>query len=264
LLPQDSGKSYWDSIAGVDFDHVWRRHADRVNQSLLSRWLSLAQPNAVLKTDAFDEAVGDGPWGAMPGTALAVCVDVSPETLKKAAPRHSRLRFLGADARNLPIAGSSIDCVLSLSTLDHFNDKAEIRKSLAEVFRVLRPGGTLVLTLDNPDNPAVRLRNSVPTNVLYRTGLVPYQVGETLSEREMRRELADLGFEVTSLAHILHCPRVLAVPLSGLAARLPSAGQKLWLSMLFGWELLEKLPTARWTGHFVAALARKPAPRSEA
>ncbi len=190
-------------------------------------------------------------------------MDVSPEALKKAEARHGSLRLLCADARILPIAGSSIDCILSLSTLDHFKDKSEIRESLAELFRVLRPGGTLLLTLDNPDNPAVRLRNALPDSVLYRTGLVPYHVGATFSEGELRRELNGLGFELQSLTHVLHCPRVLAVPLSGFAARLPGAVQAIWLSMLFAWEWLEKLPTARWTGHYVAALARKPAPRND-
>jgi SAM-dependent methyltransferase len=235
-----------------------------VNQSLLSRWLDGGSPKVVLKTDAFDEAVGKGPWAAMNGTALGVCLDVSPETLKKAASRNGTLMFAGADTRRLPIAGSSIDCVLSLSTLDHFSDKAAIRRALSELFRVLRPGGTMVLTLDNPANPAIRLRNALPKSALYRTGLVPYRVGETFDESELRMELSDLGFEIRSMTHVLHCPRLLAVPLSRAAAKLPPAWQRGWLSALYWWEWLERLPTSHWTGHYVAALARKPAPRDRA
>jgi hypothetical protein len=117
------------------------------------------------------------------------------------------------------------------------------------------------LTLDNPANPAVGLRNALPKSALYRTGLVPYHVGQTFDEPELRRELSGLGFEIESIKHILHCPRLLAVPMSRLVAHLPEAWHKAWLSILFSWEWLEKLPTARWSGHFVAALARKPAPR---
>lgn len=258
MITRDSGSAYWDAIAGKDFDVVWRRHADAVNARLLERWLAGAPQQPVLKTDAFDEAMGEGPWGAFASKPKAICMDVSIETLKAASGRHPEFLTLGADARSISLRSDSVGCVVSLSTLDHFESKTEIRQSLAEIYRVLRPGGLLVVTLDNPGNPVVGLRNRLPKGALYSTGVVPYRVGATLGARELRRELKTLGFEILATAHIMHCPRVVAVPFSGLVARLPRWWRKQWWAMLMGWEVLGKLPTAELTGYFAAALARKP------
>lgn len=258
MITRDSGSAYWDTVAGKDFDIVWRSHADAVNARLLKRWLAGALPQPVLKTDAFDEAMGEGPWGAFGMKPKAVCMDVSMETLKAASGRHPEFLMLGADVRSLPLKSDSVGCVISLSTLDHFGSEIEIRQSLKEIFRVLRPGGTLLLTLDNPGNPVVGLRNRLPKGALYSTGVVPYRVGATLGAKALGRELRALGFEILETGHIMHCPRVAAVPLSGLVGRMPWRLRKLWWAALMGWEFLGNLPTAGLTGHFAAALARKP------
>src|SRR5690349_14983203 len=39
---------------------LWRRHSDRTNGALLSRWLPHEPGGRVLKTDLFDEATGAG------------------------------------------------------------------------------------------------------------------------------------------------------------------------------------------------------------
>src|SRR5437867_12508286 len=55
---------YWDRIAR-EWPHqartpLWRQHSDRVNGALLARWLPRRPMGFVLKTDLFEEAVGDG------------------------------------------------------------------------------------------------------------------------------------------------------------------------------------------------------------
>ncbi len=258
MITTDSGTAYWDTVAGKDFDSVWRRHADAVNARLLRRWLGETAPEPVLKTDAFDEAQGEGPWAGIGGRPRTICMDVSTETLKGACARHPEMLLLGADARSLPLSGGSVGCVISLSTLDHFESPREIGQSLAEIYRVLRPGGLAVVTLDNPGNPVVGLRNRLPKGALYSTGVVPYRVGATLGMKALKRELRTLGFEILETDYIMHCPRVAAVPMSELVGRLPGWWIETWWAMLLGCEALGKLPTAGWTGHFAAALARKP------
>lgn len=54
-----------------------------------------------------------------------------------------RARFLRGDAQSLPFPADTFDAVLSQEALLHIPDKA---KSLAECFRVLKPGGRIAFT----------------------------------------------------------------------------------------------------------------------
>ena len=246
----------WDALAGEAFNAVWRAHADAVNRALLGRWLGHSRAGRVLKTDAFDEAMGEGAMGE--GACSVVAVDVAHSLLKTAAVRHPGLQVVCADARSLPVRPGSMDCAISLSTLDHFDSTADIGVALGELARVLKPGARLVVTLDNPQNPVVGLRNVLPQGPLRAAGLLAYQVGATLDEAGLKRALAAAGFEVDGSAFILHCPRVLAVPVSNLIARHAPGLRTRWLRFLMAWERLGQWPLARRTGHFVAVLARRP------
>jgi len=135
---------------------------------------------------------------------------------------------------------------VSNSTLDHFPALAEVETAVRELHRVLAPGGLLVLTLDNPWNPLVALRNALPFGPLARIGLVPYYVGATCGPRRLRRLLGEAGFLVEELGAVLHVPRVAAR-----ALRPP-------LRLLVAAERLGRWPTRYLTGQFVAARARRP------
>jgi SAM-dependent methyltransferase len=62
------------------------------------------------------------------------------------------------DAARLPFRTGSMDLVLSIHVLHHLPDPEVV---LAEVGRVLRPGGYLVLAETVEDNPAIRLGRRV-------------------------------------------------------------------------------------------------------
>jgi SAM-dependent methyltransferase len=187
-------------------------------------------------------------------------MDLSATIVQQARAQYRDLRALGADVRHLPFADGAFDLVLSNSTLDHFPTRAEIAESLREIFRVLRPGGELLLTLDNPVNPVVALRNALPFSLLHRMALVPYYVGATLGPRGLNRALREAGFAVGRTGAMLHCPRSLAVRLSSrLERRGSAAAQERLLRLLRGFEGLERWPTRFLTGYYVAVSARKPA-----
>lgn len=255
---------YWDEVAGQwagGRDHLWRRHSDQVNGALCRRWLP-ARARRVLKTDVFDEVSTDGLWPVLGLRAETVeGLDVSPHVAAEARRRHPGMSITVGDVRHLPYANASFDAVVSTSTLDHFADTASIDASLRELWRILTPGGCLILTLDNPDNPVVAMRNALPFTWLNRVGLVPYFVGATFNERAARTHLTQAGFEVVDTTAILHCPRVLAVPAARAVARFASRGALseglLWILNRF--EGLGAWPTRFRTGHFVAVLARRPA-----
>jgi ubiquinone/menaquinone biosynthesis C-methylase UbiE len=101
-----------------------------------------------------------------------------------------------ADVRRLPFADATFDAVVSLSTLDHFDLHTDIETSLAELVRVLRPGGTLILTLDNLANPIIALRAVLPFRLLQAAGVVPYEIGRTCGPRRLGRFVTRAGLEV--------------------------------------------------------------------
>jgi len=254
--------SYWESVSG-SWDgrrqRLWRRHSDAANRALVNRWLPSGRADCVLKTDLFDEMCGDGLIPILASRAgRVVGVDISHCAMTRARGRNPALRGVVADVVSLPFAGESFDYILSNSTLDHFGSLGEIRGSLAELFRVLRRGGEMTITMDNPTNPIIAVRNRLPFRLLNRLGITPYYVGMTCGARQLRRLLEEAGFQVLETSSVMHCPRVLAVPLASLLDRYASAGmQRLFLRVLLSFERLRLMPTHALTGHFVAARVTK-------
>jgi SAM-dependent methyltransferase len=207
-----------------------------------------------LKTDLFDEAVGAGLVAPLRERAAeVVAIDVSPEVVAAAHRRHPELDARCADARRLPFEEGAFDVVLSNSTLDHFETLDDVAAALAELHRVLEPGGRLLVTLDNAANPLVRLRNALPAQLMSRLRLVPYPVGATCGPIRLRRLLAGAGFDVEATCALMHCPRLLVRAASALA---PGASARLVRGAL-ALEGLGALPTRYLTGQFVAASARR-------
>jgi SAM-dependent methyltransferase len=257
-------RRHWDMVA-ADWssrrpDRLWGQHADDINARYLARWFPTERARRTLKTDLFDEAWRQGmvPW-LLPRTARMVGIDLSPVAVRSAVRRHGQIAAINADICHLPFGGGTFEIVVSNSTLDHFRDPDQIAFGLSELFRVLEPGGRLLLTLDNGANPLVALRNALPFPLLHRLGLVPYYVGVTWPPATLCRALAAVGFEVLDLEAIMHCPRLVAVWLARLLdRRAGAAARKRFLSAIMDFERLAFLPTRFLTAHFMAVHAVKP------
>jgi SAM-dependent methyltransferase len=247
----DSALAGWKESRGSTF---LRSYSDAVNELLLAEWLPPGRARRILKTDLFDEAVGTG---LVPTLALradeVVAIDVSPAVVETARRRHPDLDGRCADTRELPFADGTFDVVISNSTLDHFDAIDDVRASLAELHRVLEPGGRLLITLDNGANPLVLLRNALPAWPLRKLGVVPYPVGATCGPRGLRRLLAGAGFEVEAARAVMHCPRLAVRAAASLA---PGRSKRL-LGAVLGLERLGATPLRYVTAQFVAASARR-------
>jgi len=260
--------AYWDGVGkawkNTRPDRLWREYTDRLQIALLDRWLESPSPHpggvqpTALKTDLFDEVAGRGLVSHLSTKGYCTTgIDISPVVVAEALRRNPKLHAQVADVRTLSFADASFDLIYSGSTLDHFATVADIAQAMQELVRVLRPAGRLLLTLDNPLNPLVWLRNGPLLNLLCRWGIVPYAVGATLGPKRLANLVRESGLEVLHTAAILHCPRVLAVWRAGRLEGQTAAAQERFLASLARWECFEQWPTRFVTGHFTAILAVK-------
>jgi ubiquinone/menaquinone biosynthesis C-methylase UbiE len=241
---------------------LWRKYCDRLHRDLIAEWCGGRKFRRALKTDLFDEAVGEGCCGALAALAAEVHgIDVSGPLVEKVSSGRKGFQVRVGDVRKLEFPDDSFDLVFSNSTLDHFETEAEIEESVSEFARILEVGGCLLITMDNPVNPVVRLRNFLPQRATGAIGLVPYFMGRTLSMRRLAELLERSGFRVLHRRRTAHAPRVAALHLCRLLEKSKAAG--MMLSSMLAMEALAKLPTAPLTGYYSALLAVKRTGRAD-
>jgi malonyl-CoA O-methyltransferase len=102
-----------------------------------------------------DVGCGTGRRLAATGAALAVGVDLSFEML--AAGREAGLLLAAADLRRLPVATAAFDVVWCRLAIGHVR---EIGAAYAELARVCRPGGIVVVTDFHPEAVAAGHRRT--------------------------------------------------------------------------------------------------------
>jgi SAM-dependent methyltransferase len=102
--------------------------------------------------DVLDVASGEGYGSALLAQSArsVVGVELSDQAVAHAAAAYvaPNLHFLQGDARDLPLGNASVDAVVSFETLEHFFEHARF---IAEIRRVLRPSGRLILSSPERD-----------------------------------------------------------------------------------------------------------------
>ncbi|MEA2946720.1 MAG: hypothetical protein QOI40_2050 [Alphaproteobacteria bacterium] len=198
-------------------------HLQRVKQEFTRQAATFASSAAITDeqlTSRFREAVGANGEGTIldvacgPGiitAALAekarevVAFDLTPEMLEHARRRCenaglTNVTFREGSATDLPFATSSFDAVVSRLAIHHFT---EPRRVFDEMFRVLRPDGTLVVadvvSSENADESGLQnaietLRDPSHVRMLARSELVSQVegagfAGETQTTWDKPREL---------------------------------------------------------------------------
>jgi SAM-dependent methyltransferase len=111
--------------------------------------------------DVLDAACGVGYGSAELGTIArrVLGVDLDEEAVAYARSRYAtpNVEFAVMDLASLPLDDASFDVVCAFEAIEHVHDREAV---LAELARVMRPDGTLILstprsdrTTDHPENP---------------------------------------------------------------------------------------------------------------
>ncbi len=120
---------------------------------LLNRWIGEAGSSSVL-----DVGCGIGLTDALlaPRVGAAFGIEPAVEALSEATARGTGARYAAGDARQLPYADASFDAAVVICVLHHI-EPADRGAVTAELRRVVRPGGLVVIFEHNPFNPATRV-----------------------------------------------------------------------------------------------------------
>jgi len=126
--------------------------------------------------------------------------------------------FLTADALLLPLESETFELVVSICALEHFEDD---RAALAEMHRVLKPGGRLLLTVDSLAHPLI-------SEAFRQRHAVEHAVRTFYTSARLRERLEEVGFTVEDTTYLITSN--LAVRLARVAVALMSSPS---LSQLF-------------------------------
>jgi SAM-dependent methyltransferase len=235
---------------------VARQKADAF-LGLVERWRDPTATGLTLKTDLFEEANGEDALAPRLERRRALLgLDLDLRTARRARLRFdgAGLKVVVADLRSLGLRDGALDLVVSPSTLDHFATRRELETALLEIRRVLRPGGTAIVILDNPLNPLYHaLRLAAPV-------LAPFTLGRTLGRRRLCETLERLGFDVIGHDYAIHNPRGLLTLVNLLLRRiLGRFAERPIRGLVWCFAQLDRLPTRAITACFVGVGARRQA-----
>jgi SAM-dependent methyltransferase len=167
-------------------------------------------------------------------------VDPSEGMLKVLRERSPAVEAVQGSGTSLPFGDDSFDLVLTVAVMHHIAEPADVARTLAEMVRVARPGGRILVWDHNPRNPYWKL-------LMAR---VPQDTGE---ERLIPEEEVVGGLRAAG-ARILRSDQLGLVP-----DFTPRAGLR---AVAAAERAAERTPLLRRLAAHNVILATKPAPRT--
>jgi ubiquinone/menaquinone biosynthesis C-methylase UbiE len=138
--------------------------------------------------------------------------DFSAGMLERAAARSRAVRWVRGDAARLPFRDHVFGAIVSTEAFHWFPDQPA---ALAELFRVLSPGGLLLVAL-------VNTRFELSSNVVEAASRLFGEPFYWPTVAEMRRRVEEAGFHVVRQQRVLRFPGMLFPPVLTHAIKSPS------------------------------------------
>jgi SAM-dependent methyltransferase len=234
-----------------------RFYADN-EQRLFADYFGPLEGLSILKTDLWDEAKNTRIliWAHERG-ARTFGVDISRPTALQARAAFADAGHAGdlsaavGDVRDLPFRTDSFDAIYSMGTIEHF---AETERAVAEITRVLKPGGRAIIGVPNRHDPFLR---PLLATFLQAVSCYGYGYEKSYSRRALREMLERAGLEIVDETAILFIPGALRMldlachtwcrPLAGITGLCVNA-----------FALVDRyVPAVRRHGYLLATVVRK-------
>ena len=175
-------------------------------------------------------------------------LDYAVGALQASHAYDASLQLAAGDVHQLPFADNSLGGYLSFGVLEHFEHG--MQPALREAWRVLKPGGTMVLTIPYPGLiwRLAQLRRQMQGRQLIDDDF--YE--STCTRQQLLHNVTAVGFDVVEAVPTSH-----SFALWGLGGpfRAPGYYRTSWLAEALGFVLLQTLP---WTFNYMTCvIARK-------
>jgi len=139
---------FWTGLSPESIQQILQ-----VNQSYARRLQEWVPEKASPALEIGVGGLGVGLLGYVPSIVTRVAVDPLPQVrpscpeamLQEILTRRDALQFARASGESLPFASGQFALVVCVNVLDHVREAPEV---VAEIFRVLRPGGLFFLGVD--------------------------------------------------------------------------------------------------------------------
>lgn len=166
----------------------------------LLRWLAARPSERVL-----DVGCGDGHYDRQIARSGAHVVGIDIHETRLAIARAFNetplTEYLHMDAEEMAFPDASFDKAISFCVIEHFHRDEQV---LSHIHRVLKPGGTLVLSADSLSNPGI-------TQEERSAHQRRYAVNNFYTAEVLERKLDAAGFDVVDTHYVLTTPVTLAL-----------------------------------------------------
>jgi ubiquinone/menaquinone biosynthesis C-methylase UbiE len=188
-----------NSIESADYDYrafdsrIWlQRYWQRTRHRIVLSYLK--ESDEVLD-------IGCGSSRIILDVPNAVGMDILQNKLRWLRPRHRRL--VRGSCERLPFAEQTFSAVINSEVVEHIPDEPEV---LGEMWRVLRPGGTLILGTPDYSRRLWLMLEWVYGRLL--PGGYAHEHITHYTNKGLRKRLEDAGFDVEDCQYVGYCEMI--------------------------------------------------------